>query len=189
MKALRTSFKKHKPYFLFLFIIFLFGTLTGILFYFKQDISIRNAILSSLDTVFQNNVFAFKNILYHVGLLLFVSILLFCFLGIPILVVYIFIEGIAIGFLFPIFLSSFKINFLLYAVLYFVFIKLIYILLLFCLFLKGIKFIKVYVQSLKNKNYQFIGEFKYVLFFVFCVFLNDLLVYFVSNKILIFLLG
>lgn len=189
MKMVRTSFKKYKSFYIFLSILFLFGLATGILFYFKQEPSLQETILASLQNLFHDNVFSFQNILYHLIFFLLLCALLFCFLGLPFLIVYLFFEGISIGFIFPIFLSLFKINSFLYFFVYFLFIKFIYLFLLFSLFIKCFHFTKNYIYCLKNKNYGFMKDIKYILIFILFLFLNDLFVYFVSNKLLIFLLG
>ncbi len=189
MKTIRTSFKKNMSLFLFISILFLFGVITGILFYFKQDLSIRQTIISSLTGLFQNNVFELKNIFYHLLIFIIICALLFCFLGIPMLVIYIFFEGLSIGFILPIFVSLFKINAIGYFLVYFLLIKFVYIFLLFFLFAKTFHFTKTYLLCLKNKNYVFMNELKYIVFLIVFILLNDFVIYFVSNRILILLLG
>lgn len=185
MKTIRTSFNKHKSKFLFLFILFIFGMVTGILFYFKQDVTLRDELVHSLEGLFQNNVFPIKNIFYHFLLLLLLCFTIFCFLALPIFVCYIFFEGLSIGFIVPIFLSLFKINAALYFLLYFVLVKLVYLVFLFLFFVKILSFTKTYIVCLKNKNYSFLANLKYILLFVGLILVNDLFVYFVSNRILI----
>lgn len=189
MKALRTSLSKHKSKFLFLFILFVFGLITGLLFYFKQEETLRNEIIVSLNGLFQNNVFPMKNIFYHFVLLILFTLLLFCFLAIPFLVGYLFFEGLSIGFIVPIFLGLFKVRAIGCFFLYFVVIKLVYLLLLFLLFVKSFSFTRNYIMCLKSKSYLFFGNLKYFLFLDILLLLNDLFVYFVGNKILIFLLA
>ncbi len=189
MKTIWTSFRRYKSLFLFLFILFLFGVVTGILFYFKQDVTVRSVIVESLQGLFQENVFAFKNIFYHAAFLLIVVALLFCFFGLPLQIIFLFFEGISIGFILPIFVSLYKIHSVLYFAAYFLFIKSVYLILLFFLFAKTLHFTKNYIYGLKNKKTVFLQDMKYVLFLLFVLVLNDFVVYFVSNPLLIFLLG
>ena len=189
MKTMRTSLAKHKTKFLFLFILFVFGLITGLLFYFKQEEGLKLEIVTSLNGLFQNNVFTMKNIFYHFVILLLSSLLLFCFLAIPFLACYVFFEGLSIGFIVPIFLSLFKVKAIGCFFLYFVVVKLFYLLFLFLLFVKSFSFTRSYLTCLKNKSYLFLSHFKYFLFLFILFFLNDLLVYFGGNRILIFLLG
>ncbi len=189
MKTIWTSLKKHKSLFLFLSILFLFGFVTGILFYFKQEASVKETILLSLNNLFQENVFPIKNIFYHFIILMIICSTLFCFIGLPLLIFYIFFESITIGFLFPIFFSLFKINAIFYFSLYFLLIKFFFLFFLFLFFVKSFRYIKSYLSCLKRKSYDFVKNLKYVAILILIILINDLFVYFVSNRILIFLLG
>lgn len=189
MKTIWTSLKNHKSLLLFVSILFLFGIMTGFLFYFKQDLSLRQEIVASLAGLFQNNVFTLKNIFFHLFFLVLLCALLFCFLGLPLYIMYVFFEGISLGFIIPIFVSLYKINFIGYFFAYFFLVKFIYILLLFFFFIKAFQFTKTYFQCLKNKTYVFMTNLKYILFLSALLLLNDFFIYFLGNKILIFLLG
>lgn len=189
MKMVRTSLAKYKSKLLFLCILFGFGLITGLLFYFKQEENLKVEIVSSLNGLFQNNVFTMKNIFYHFVILLLFTLLLFCFFAIPFLIGYVFFEGLSIGFIVPIFLSLFKVKAIGCFLLYFSVVKLFYLLLLFFLFVKSFSFTKYYLTCLKSKSYLFLSHFKYFLFLYVIVILNDLVIYFAGNRILIFLLG
>ncbi len=188
MKLLRTSLSKHQSKFLFLFVLFVFGLITGVLFYFKQEEILRNEIIASLNGLFQNNVFTMKTIFYHFVILLLFTLLLFCFLAIPFLAGCLFFEGLSIGFVVPIFLGLFKVRAIGCFLLYFLVVKLFYLLLLFLLFVKSFSFTKTYLSCLKSKSYLFLSRFKYFLLLDLALLANDLFVYFVGNRILIFLL-
>lgn len=189
MKTIWTSLKKNKSFFLFLSILFIFGVVTGILFYFKQDLTIRETIISSLHDLFKTNVFSLKNVFYHVMVLLVIFATLFCFLGIPLFVCYLFFEGLSIGFIIPIFVSLYKVHSIGYFLLYFLLIKFFFLVLLFLLFVKCFHFIKVYLLSLKYRNYEFMSELKYIFFFFILLIINDFVIYFISNRLLLFFLG
>lgn len=189
MKSIWTSLKRHRSLFLFISILFVFGLITGILFYFKQEASVKETISLSLSNLFQNNVFTIKNIFYHFIILMVICSTLFCFIGFPLLILYIFFEGITIGFILPIFFALFKINAFWYFLLYFVLVKLLFVFFLFLLFVKSFQYLKIYLLCLKRKSYDFIKNLKYIVILVFIILLNDLFVYFVSNRILILLLG
>lgn len=189
MKTIWTSLKKHKNLFLFISILFLFGFATGILFYFKQDATIKETINLSLTNLFQENVFTIKNIFYHFLILIVICSTLFCFIGLPLLILYIFFEGITIGFILPIFFSLFKINALWYFLVYFFLIKFLFLFFLFFLFVKAIHYLKNYIICLKNKSYDFIKNLKFILVFLVLILINDVFTYFVFNRILMLLLG
>lgn len=189
MKTIWTSIKKHQSLFLFIGILFLFGFITGILFYFKQEASVKETISLSLSNLFQNNVFTIKNIFYHFIVLMIICSLLSCFIGLPLLIIYIFFEGITIGFIVPIFFSLFKINAIGYFLVYFLLIKFVFIFLLFLFFVKAIQYIKIYLLCLKRKSYDFMKNLKTIVLLLFIILINDFLVYFISNRLLILLLS
>ncbi len=189
MKTLWTSFKRNKVILLFITIIFLCGVITGFLFYFKQDATIKDSIFLSLTNLFQENVFQYKNIFYHFILLLFLVATLFCFIGVPLLMLYIFVEGISVGFIIPIFFSLFKINAILNFLLYFLLVKLLFLFFLFLLFTKFCRFVSAYISSICRKNYLFMSNLKYIMFLILLILLNDIFIYFVSNPVLTLLLG
>ncbi len=189
MKSIRTSIHKHRNSYLFLAILLLFGIISGILFYVYQDVESKNNILNSASNLFQHNIFDLKNIFYHFLILLTISLCLFCLIGLPILLVYIFLEGISIGFIMPIFLSLYHFQSIIYFLIYFLFIKLLFILLLFLFFIKSILFLKTYILNFKKKNTLFLKNYKNLILIIFLIFINDLIVYFISNPILTWLLG
>ncbi len=189
MKTIWTSLKRHQTLFVFISVLFLFGLITGILFYLQQEASTKENMVLSLTNLFQNNVFPLKNIFYHFLLLFFILFSLFCIIGLPLLVLYIFFEGISIGFILPLFFSIYKINAIGIFSLYFVFIKFFYLFYLFFFFVKACLFLKNYFLSIKKKNYHFLRHFKNLVILLIFILLNDCFVYFVSNRILTLLLG
>ncbi len=184
---IRTSLKKHKNILLFLSILFIFGIITGILFYFKQDIGLKKTILLNIDNVFKHNVFSLKNIFIHICLILIIIASCFLFLGTLILIGILFLEGIGIGFLIPMLFSLYKWKFILHFSLYFILIKMVYILLLFYLFYYLIQFLKNYFYYLKSKKINFLPFLKRAFLIGIFLIMNDLFVYFISNKVLIFI--
>jgi len=189
MNLIRTSFKKYKKIFIFLFIIFLFGILSGILFYFKQDVGIRQIIVANLSNIFSNNVFDLKNIIYHLSIYAILFILMFLMLGVPLTLIVIFFEGIACGFIIPILFSIYKVKSIFCLISYFVFIKMIYIILLFWLFIGMLKFFNEYILYFRTKKTLFLNYLKKIIIIGIFIFINDLCIYFVFNKVLIFLLS
>jgi len=189
LKTIWTSLKKHETLLIFILVIFIFGIITGLLFYFKQDSSLKETIVLSLTNLFKNNVFTIKNIFYHFIILIIIALTLFCFIGLPLLTIYIFFEGITLGFIIPLFFSLFKINAIWYFLVYFILVKFIFIFLLLLLFVKTINYLKTYIICLKKKNYDFIKNFKYIITLIALILINDVFVYFISNRLLILILG
>lgn len=184
---MRTS--SSKQILLFLIMILIFGIFTGFLFYSFQNDTTKTTILSNLTNLFSKNVFSINDIFIHLLVYLIILILAFIFLAIPVLTIYIFFEGISIGFVLSIFLNLYKFKSLIYFFGYTVIIKLLFILLLFILFIKLITFTKDYFKHLKNKNTTYINSLKKCFIILAILFINDLFIYFVGNKILILLFG
>lgn len=189
MKLARTSFHKHKKIILFLFIIFLFGIISGVLFYYKQDAGVRKVIITNLGNVFGSKVFDIKNIIYHLIFFAFLFISIFLFLGIPLALILIFVEGIALGFIIPIIFYIYKIKAILYFIVYFLFIKLLYLSLLYLIFICICKFSENYFSYFKTNKITFLRDLKRIIILGGFILINDLVVYFGLNKILVFLLG
>jgi hypothetical protein len=188
MKYVRTSLKKHFPKILFALNIFIFGIISGIIYYFKQDQTIKDSLLS-LNNIFASNVFSWQNCLFHFFTLLFIAVMLFTFLGLIFILFLLFFEGISLGFIISLLFSIYKWKFLSYFLVYFILIKAIYFILLFIIYLNSIFFLKNYLKYFKTKKYTFFIYFKRIIILIFLVLTNDLLIYFVFNKVLIFLLG
>ena len=189
MNRLRTSYNKHKSIFLFLFIILIFGIMSGFLLYLKQDTSVRETIVLNIGNVFSHNIFDVKNILIHLGIFLIIIATAFVFLGIPLLLLIIFLEGISIGFIIPIFVSIYKLKAMFTFSFYLIFIKIIYLIILSFLFIFLISFTKNYILYLKTKKLQFFSQLKKMFLLCIISLLNDLTIYFLFNKVLIFLFG
>lgn len=189
MNMIRTSIKKYKKILLFLGIIFLFAIASGMIFYIKQDAGIKKTIILNLGDIFSHNIFEIKNLFIHLCLSLIVIAASFVFLGIPIIILAIFFEGISIGFLIPIFFSLYKWKFLLPFCLFLLLTKLIYIILIAFLFINSCEFTKNYITYLKNKKLIFFSSLKKMFALSGLVIINDLCIYFLFNKLLIFLLG
>ena len=188
MKKHRTSFKKHKNVFIFLGIIFFFGVVSGIIFYLKQEPNVQQSILVNSQDIFSHNVFSIRNILIHLGIIFTVIVTSFLFLSPPLSLCIYFFEGVGVGFIIPILFSVFKWKFFLYFGLYFLFIKFIYLLLLGYVFDSQILFLKEYLQYIKTKKINFFLSLKRMFLFSFFLFLNDLFTFFISNRILLFIL-
>lgn len=187
MKKLWTSIMANKSLLLFVGIIFLFGILSGVFFYFQQDATFLKAMTLNLQNLFQTNVFDLKSIFYHFVILAFLIVLLFLFLAGPFCLLVLFLEGVSMGFLIPVFLTLYHLKGIFVFLVYFLLIKSVYLLLLFLLFVQSIRFFKQYIRYFHNKNYSFLKKLKQIVFLVLFVLFNDFLVFFVSNPILIYL--
>jgi hypothetical protein len=181
---MKKSTLKIKNIFLFVFVVFVFGVICGIFFYLKQDSTMKDLIVN---TPFGDNIFSLSNIFYHLFFLLIYLFLSFLFLGSIYLLGLFFFEGLSIGFVISIFFNIYKYKFLYYFIGYFLLTKLIYLIILFVIMLKSIIFTKDYFNYLKSKNSLFLKDLKYIIILIFISLLNDLITYFVFNRILNFL--
>ena len=184
---IRTSYQKHRMEIRFILIIMLFGLFSGLVFYLKQD-SVMKASLSLNMEIFSHNVFRFSNIIYHLLAILSLIALSFLLIGFPLLIVYIFLESLSVGFLIPLLFSSFKLSGIGIYISYFLLKKLGFFILLLVLFCLDLAFIKDYLLYLKNHKNKFFGSLKKVLITLFIIVANDFLVYFVMNRFLSFIL-
>lgn len=189
MKAkIRTSLKKHANEIRFISIIIIFGLITGAIFYLKQSSTVKSSILLNMTDVFSTNVFSGKNIFIHIIILALLILSSFLAVGLIFTIVYIFIESLAIGFLIPLFINSFKLVGIWNFFVYFIFIKLLFLLLLILFFIAILKLTKCFLLDIKNRSSNYKLILKKVIIIFLLIVLNDIFIYFISNKIITFIL-
>lgn len=189
MTKIWTSIRQHKNLFLFLGILFIFGVISGLLFYSKQDVGMKKTILISVENVFSHNVFDFKNVFIHLGSAWIIIASSFLFMGPALLMFFVFLEGVGVGFIIPILFSIYRWKFFLNFSIYFLLIKFVYLFFLFYLLSSLISFLKSYISYLKNKKMNFFQPLKKAFLISIFIALNDIVIYFLGNKLLIFLFG
>ncbi len=189
MDKKRTSLKMYKNIGIFLVIIFLFGIISGILFYYSQDLTLRKNIILNMDKLFTHNVFALKNIFIHLSIILIIIASNFIFLSPLIFIINLFLEGVSLGFIIPIFFKVYKMKCFYFLGVYFILIKVLYLLLLGCLFIFMMKFYKEYIRFIKMRKIYFFHTLKKMFLIAFLIIVNDIMIYFLFNKLLIFILG
>lgn len=181
--------KKNNLVVFFLITIFILGIVFGIVYYFKLPKLIKTGIGENLLEISKNiknshlNYFLFHNIIFLLIFFLSYTTILF-----PIILFYLFYEGVSLGFSFIIFTSSFKISGFFYALVLFIFTKLIYLLFIFYLTYNSYLIVKnmIYLFSKKTSVYNipFKKYFKRLIVLIICMFIYDLFIYFWGNKIL-----
>ncbi len=187
MKKWRTSLEQHKYLFLFLSILFIFGILSGILFYYKQDLGVQKNILINAQNMFGHNIFTIKNIGIHLGCILLLIAASFLFLAPLIFIFLFFFEGVSLGFVIPIFFSLYKWKAILVFGLYFILVKGIYLILIYYFFVNLILFCQKFKEYFKYKKLNFLTILKKLFILGLFIILNDVLIYFFANKLFIFL--
>ena len=158
--------------------------LFGILIYNRlSDDSINLLINNSSKLRYINS----KIILFHLILLAISFILSFIGIGIIILLLYLFFEGVTIGFMLSYFLSVYKIKGIVYSVSYILIYKSLMIFLLIILIFKYLKLFRIIVKYIKNKQINISKTIMNSIIIIFTIIINDLfLILFGKNLLNLF---
>ena len=190
MKLKWTSINKNLIKFLISLLIM--GILVGIYIYIKQPSLTKVSILSELKSL--NTILNSKqnNFLFHLlilSLFLFFSIIV---LGLPLLLFYLFYEGVCFGFLLGGFINYKKISGLLYGTIFMIINKLLLYVCIIYILIVSINYSKKVILSLRHKDYK-IYEYIFnhiikMIFILLIIMLYDIFIYFFGNKILSYFL-
>ena len=187
MNFFRTSSNKHIIKFLLSLLIV--GILVGIYIYLKQPTLIKTSVINELSilkdllkTTHQNNF------IYHLLLLSIIIFLSIIILGFPIILFYLFYEGVSIGFLITGFFHYQKVSGLLYSLIFILINKLIIYICLIYILINTINYSKKVILSIKRKDYK-IYEYLFthivrMIFVSLVIFAYDIFIYFFGNKIM-----
>lgn len=185
---LRTNLKKHQNLLKAIIIILVIGFIISFLLYNKMDNSkVINEIKNIEEYLNSNNI---NFIILH---LLSVSILITCsitVIGLVIFLIYLLFEIVSIFYNLLIFCAAFKLKGFIFSIFYLILTKLIYLILLFIIFQKLYTIIKYLITSYTNKNsseakFIIIKNLKKIIICLLGLFINDLLIYFFANDILL----
>lgn len=188
MNMLRTNLKKHQNLLKTIIIILVLGFIISFLLYNKMDNSkIINEIKNIEEYLNSNNI---NFIIPH---LLSISILITCsitVIGLVIFPIYLLFEIVSIFYNLFIFCAAFKLKGFIFSIFYLILTKLIYLILLFIIFQKLYTIIKYLITSYTNKNnsetkFIIIKNLKKIIICLLGLFINDLLIYFFANDILL----
>lgn len=188
MNMLRTNLKKHQNLLKAIIIILVIGFIISFLLYNKMDNSkVINEIKNIEEYLNSNNI---NFIILH---LLSVSILITCsitVIGLVIFLIYLLFEIVSIFYNLLIFCAAFKLKGFIFSIFYLILTKLIYLILLFIIFQKLYTIIKYLITSYTNKNsseakFIIIKNLKKIIICLLGLFINDLLIYFFANDILL----
>lgn len=181
MKNIKNSFLVK-----FVVTLFLIGILIGVLFLFsyKPDLGSSLSDFKNLIETTRQNTFLSGIITISAVFILSVSII-----GSPLIVFYLFYEGLSIGFALGAFLLNYKIKGLFFYLLFFIFSKLIYIALMIYFGVVAIRFAIKIVDSIASKNREELYKtvvyhfYRFIIVIVSSI-LNSMLIYLFANKIL-----
>lgn len=185
--------KKIKNNFLVKFVValFLIGILIGFAFYFvyKPDLMSPIEDFKGLITSTRQNVF-----LLNIGIISLIFVLSISLIGLPILLFYIFYEGASIGFTCGLFLNIFHIKGLIFYIIFIIIAKLLFILIMIYFSILSIRYSLNFLDSIISKNREnlyktIVYHFYRYLVVLFLVFINCLLVFLLSNKIISVFIG
>lgn len=174
--------EKNKKYLKFVLVIALIGLLFGFFYYHFLSSEVQESIANTLDNY---NNFQYNFILKNLIIMSLILVLSFLIIGIPLSVFYLFYESVSIGFLLSIFVASFGLKGLIYALLYILINKILtYILIL--LFIQKIINIGrliigifVYKRDTLIKD-KIIVNFKNSLYIIVFVLIINIILYFIS---------
>lgn len=173
----------------FLVALLIMGILIGIYIYIKQPSLIKVSIINelklldnTLKTTHQNNF------LYHILIISVFTFLSILVLGVPIILFYLFYEGVSMGFLIAGLFNYKKVSGLIYGVIFMTINKLILYVLLVYLLIVSINYSKKVIISIRRKDYR-IYEYIFthlvkMVFILIVIIVYDIFIYFLGNKIL-----
>lgn len=177
----------------FLISLLFIGIITGIIVYIKQPSIIKTSIINELDLLditlkeARQNNFIYHLIIFSIIILLSLSVV-----GLPIMIFYLFYEGISAGFLIASFFHYKKVPGLFYAGIFTLINKLIFYLIIIYLIIGTIRYSKKMIISFKTKN-NLIQEHVFLMFIknifgLIIMLLYDVFLFYLGNKILAYFL-
>ena len=156
----------------------------GVFFYFlvyEQDIS-----QFSYDEInYKCDEMNCTNILNHLLIMIVISVLSLTIIGLPVILIYFLYEGVSIGFLLSSFINYSPIKGMLFGTIFIIISKIIYITILIYLLTNTLKYTKSFLKRLKmTKNELIINQVIKILFCITITLINDIILYFIGNKII-----
>lgn len=176
----------NKQFLVFVSAILIMGILSGILYYYSLDQSIKDNVIITMNSF---NVSGINNILRHVVILSIITVSSMLIIGFPLSLFYLYYEGIGIGFTLTVFTILSGMKGLLYSIIYIIFTKALFIFLLFISIKKILNISKLIVNYMVNKNSEkiksnLIYNFKNLIYVILLIILNDIIIYFFSDNVL-----
>ncbi|NLL02032.1 MAG: hypothetical protein GX265_03320, partial [Mollicutes bacterium] len=169
--------------------LLIIGVLVGIYIYIRQPSLVKASIineLKSLEDILKNS--KQNNFLYHIIVLSISAFLSTFVIGIPIIIFYLFYEGLSIGFLLASFINYKKISGLLFGTVFFIINKLLLLSIIIYLLIVSINYSKKIIINIKNKDYRIsehlLNHLIKMIFVFIIVMTYDIFIYFLGNRIL-----
>ena len=178
--------KSNRSIIKFLLMLFITSILVGIYLYLSKEKLIRESINTELIKMINNlDITRQNNILNHLLIMIVLSVLSLTILVLPIILIYFLYEGVSIGFLLSSFINYSPIKGMLFGTIFIIISKIIYITILIYLLTNTLKYTKNFLKRLKmSKNELIINQVIKISFCTTITLINDIILYFIGNKII-----
>lgn len=178
--------KSNRSIIKFLVMLFITSILVGIYLYLSKEKLIKESINTELIKMINNlDITRQNNILNHLLIMIVISVLSLTIIGLPLILIYFLYEGVSIGFLLSSFINYSPIKGMLFGTIFIIISKIIYITILIYLLTNTLKYTKSFLKRLKmTKNELIINQVIKILFCITITFINDIILYFIGNKII-----
>lgn len=178
--------KSNRSIIKFLVMLFITSILVGIYLYLSKEKLIKESINTELIKMINNlDITRQNNILNHLLIMIVISVLSLTIIGLPIILIYFLYEGVSIGFLLSSFINYSPIKGMLFGTIFIIISKIIYIAILIYLLTNTLKYTKSFLKRLKiAKNELIINQVIKILFCITITLINDIILYFIGNKII-----
>jgi len=170
----------------FIFFLAVMGLIVGVLLYFKSGTEVKTGIINKLSnlttTIYSTNQ---NNIIFHLSVLSILLMLSLIVIGVPLILFYYFYEFVSIGYLLSALFDYKKFSGLLFGSIFVIINKILFLLFLTYFLLNSIRYGKRILKNFKaSKSDIIINQLYKGLFVIGLTLLNDIILYFVGNKLL-----
>ena len=182
--------KRHGVLLTFLSVLFLISVIIGIILYLKSSneskLYVNNLLTNIKESLLNTKV---NNIFKHLLILGVITLLSFTILGYLCGFIYLFYEGISLGYTITALVANYAIKGFIFGILYNVVFKFVYIIIYILILLKLFDLVKLLVNNLVfKKQYTTKHSFKRIFLSIFLlitiIFINDIIIYFLTNFLL-----
>ena len=169
----------------FILSLAIIAMIIGFTLFHNQSSAVKDGVISKISelsaSITDTNQ---NNILFHLALLSILSILSLIIIGMPLGLSYYFYEFVSIGYLLASLFSYKKFSGILFGGIFIIINKILFLSLLSYFLINTINYTKKYFRSLKTSKKDLIIGFLYKCFFVIIIiFINDIILYFIGNKL------
>lgn len=184
MHKIKKYIQNNKYLLLFLTTLFVFGIVSGLIIGISNIHLLKESVIFYADNIKNTN---YNFILIHFFFFVISFVFSFLGIGIPLLCTILFYEGLTCGFLLGIFTVTYQLGGFFYAFAFSILIKGVYLLLLVLFFFKCLtiarKMIGKYLYK-TDPSLVIVRKIRACAWIIGLLFLNDVVVFFLGNKIL-----